>query len=637
MVDLIFGVLSASEEHAALVFDRLRHSLTTRGSGYSIAHDGKCRLGVVRRHASGIGPAPRIARGKGGALIAGDLRLTGAGDHAASPGLGTDEADLALATALDNPDRFPDRLAGDFAIAAWFPARGELVLARDRIGIRPLFLARMHSGGIAFASLPRALVEAGCAEADTDPRELIRWLCGPAPAVQQTHLRAIRRVPAGHVLRVSDGRERCVRYWRLARQPTIRPASPDALQSELRILIERAVARCLPDEGPVATLLSGGLDSAAIGATAARRLAGSGRAITGFCRATAQTRAHLGAPDQTGLATSVAREAGIPLRLVPTDYIAAVFDAPPVPGVCFAGDLDGGDSEILAQAAALGADRLLCGLGGDEGASGHGSGRYADALGRGLIGACLAAVARDARREGSRAIRRLVVEVMRAVVPRRLLSATLGSIGRAGYVPPGAEFVAPGGRGFVPARLLRSDGPRPFLESNHYQAGLEARAIKAAEHGLRYVYPLLDPELLDFTTRAPALFWCRDGIARWPMRAAMAGLLPDEVRLAPDKLLDDGTEALWLAENRTCLAGLARRLGRLPEVAEILDMEKIARDIEAVPPPAEVTQRIRDRAAQGRQFDDLFCTGWIALFGARFIASGGGMRPVPPGTRQADA
>lgn len=643
MVDLVFGVLATPRDPAAEVFERLRLSLCRAtppvASGCSVADSGPCRLGVVRRSTTGQPAAPPIIRGTGGALLAGDLRLVGTAAHAAALGLDPKASDgeFALAAARDDPRRFPRRLTGDFALAAWLPGRAGLLLARDRIGVRPLFHARLPGGGIAFASLPGALVEAGCAAAVTDAREMVRWLCGPAPAGPRTHLRDIARVPAGHVLQVSGGRERCTRYWRLATRPTIAPTSQDEVATGLRQRLERAVARCIPGEGPVATLLSGGLDSTAVAALAARLTADSGRETTGFCRVTPRGRAHLGAPDQGPLAASAARRAGITLRLVPTDFIASALDGPAVPGVSFAGDLRGGDGQILGAAAALGTDRILCGLGGDEGASAYGDGRYADALARGLVAACAAAVIRDAGREGARAFRRLAVEAMRAVLPRGPLAAVLSRLGRPGYRHACAQFLSPQARHLLPAPMFRTDGPRAFLESNHYQGGLEARAIKAAEHGLRYVYPLLDPDLLDFTARLPALFWVLDGIARWPIRAATADLLPDGVRLATDKMLDDGTEALWLAENRARLAAGARALGRLPEVAQVFDMDAVARDIAQVPPPAEVARRIRACAAQGRQSDAPLPPGWVALFNARFIASGGGMRPLPATPAQPDA
>jgi len=169
-----------------------------------------------------------------------------------------------------------ERLQGMFAFALHDRRRGELLLARDRLGIKPLYIWGEH-GGLAFGSEAKALLELPDVERAPNLDALdayltLRYVPGP-----QTLFEGIFKLPAGHFLRWRPGRLELRRYWR-------RPA---AGSDELRAWVQRAPGRELVDlfgktfeeavrrrmgsDVPVGAYLSGGLDSSAIVAAMARQ------------------------------------------------------------------------------------------------------------------------------------------------------------------------------------------------------------------------------------------------------------------------------------------------------------------------------------------------------------------------------
>ena len=166
------------------------------------------------------------------------------------------------------------RAVGMFAFALWDQERRELLLARDRFGIKPLLYAPLGNGGIAFASEIRTLKEHPGIDFGIDPEALSEYLaCLYVPAPRTIH-RGIRKLPPGHFLRWRDGRTEIAPYW----QPRIagaRDASPDEAAEEVLPLLRQAVSGCMIADVPVGCFLSGGLDSsviAALMAEEARRL-----------------------------------------------------------------------------------------------------------------------------------------------------------------------------------------------------------------------------------------------------------------------------------------------------------------------------------------------------------------------------
>jgi asparagine synthase (glutamine-hydrolysing) len=159
---------------------------------------------------------------------------------------------------------FAERLRGMFAVALWDAPRRRLVLARDRFGIKPLYY-RTTGSELSFASELDALP---CGEVDLDAVEaFLAFNSIPAPL---SIFREIRKLPAGHVLTWEDGRVALERYARPGPVPLRLDAADAELEEECRARLADSVRAHLVADVPVGVLLSGGVDSGALAALAAR-------------------------------------------------------------------------------------------------------------------------------------------------------------------------------------------------------------------------------------------------------------------------------------------------------------------------------------------------------------------------------
>lgn len=167
-------------------------------------------------------------------------------------------------------------LNGQFAFAVYDRQSRRLWLVRDRMGIKPLYY-RFDGRGVAFASEIKALLALAPDAAECNIDALHEWLFFGNALGGRTLYRGIRQVPPGHYLEVHlptlahESRA----YWSLAEQAS-EPAGDDRDQAiaTTRELLERAVARQLVSDVPVGVFLSGGIDSSAITAFASRHYAG---------------------------------------------------------------------------------------------------------------------------------------------------------------------------------------------------------------------------------------------------------------------------------------------------------------------------------------------------------------------------
>lgn len=164
------------------------------------------------------------------------------------------------------------RLNGPFAFAIWDHATKELFLARDRFGIRPLFIAQ-HQGALIFGSEAKALLCYPNLSPVIDPLCVSETFTLWASAPDRSAFLGIRELAPGHFLRAGpEGIREERAWWHLEFAPPAdwRTESVDTLAEELRALLEDATRLRLRADVPVAAYLSGGLDSSATAAIARR-------------------------------------------------------------------------------------------------------------------------------------------------------------------------------------------------------------------------------------------------------------------------------------------------------------------------------------------------------------------------------
>ena len=156
----------------------------------------------------------------------------------------------------------PGHLRGMFAFAIWDERRKSLLLARDRVGKKPLLYAQVN-GQLVFASEFAPLLLHPDIGRDVDFEAIdhyLSFICVPAPA---TAYRAIRKLEPGHSLLWRDGEIKTERYWQLDFTNKVKISVEDAGERAVELLREAVRVR-LMSEVPLGAFLSGGIDSSAV-------------------------------------------------------------------------------------------------------------------------------------------------------------------------------------------------------------------------------------------------------------------------------------------------------------------------------------------------------------------------------------
>lgn len=216
-------------------------------------------------------------------------------------------------------DRFLERLAGDFCFALWDAAKGELIAARDQLGIRSLFHA--EAGGRRYLSDSLDWIAAQpSVDTALDDYWIADFLCADRSLdFDRTVYRAIQRLPPAHALEVKSGGTRLRRYWRLDVAEPLYFRDRRLYAERFRELLATAVNERLPSRGKVGISLSGGLDSTTLAAFAVSGV-GNPSSVVSECvhfeRSIPDDEAHF--------STLAARHLGIDLRLRAIDDL--VYD-----------------------------------------------------------------------------------------------------------------------------------------------------------------------------------------------------------------------------------------------------------------------------------------------------------------------
>src|SRR5262245_13266998 len=165
-------------------------------------------------------------------------------------------------------DAFVDRLNGMYAFALWDARRRRLLLGRDRLGVKPLYL-RDDGKHIVFASEAKAILALPGVDAALEPAALHSYLqLGYVPAPQAI-FRGIEKVPPGTLVVIENGRRTARRYWNV-------PSGVDRARTEgewidrIRARLEESVRMQMVSDVPIGAFLSGGIDSSCVVAFMAR-------------------------------------------------------------------------------------------------------------------------------------------------------------------------------------------------------------------------------------------------------------------------------------------------------------------------------------------------------------------------------
>lgn len=420
-----------------------------------------------------------------------------------------------------------DRLRGMFAFALWDARRARLAIARDHIGIKPLYYAMLPAGGFAFASELRSLLAGGLLPFELDPRAVGGYLAYGAVQEPLTAVRGTSVLPPASWIELDAAgtilAEHC--YWKLPTPDLSRSLVPrEALVAEGREILEHSVKRHLVSDVPLGVFLSSGIDSTAVLGLAQRAAPGQARAFT------------VSFPDdprvnEASVARATAERLGVEYHECAVDHTTALRWAEGFLESADQPTMDGLNTYIISRAVReQGIVVALSGQGGDEVFGGYPSfrqvprllrwmerGSFIPPAARAALAGWAGAVAGSTRREKARDIAADCAELAavyfqyRKLLSNRELSRLGVDAERLGLTP---SFHLPefaGERWVVPGDPVASVAR---LETMFYLQNvlLHDGDVYGMANSLEIRVPLLDRDLMEWAFRLPGSVLQRPGL-----------------------------------------------------------------------------------------------------------------------------
>ncbi len=497
----------------------------------------------------------------------------------------------------------PAHLVGDFAFAIWDRRAEELFCAVDQMGKRS-FYYYLSPKLFSFATLIRPLF----VNREISHKYCEEWISDylAIPTVMHqldselTIYQDILMLPAGHTLTVGKDGVRKSEYWSVSRRKELRLNSDEEYEAALRDVLAEAVRCRLRSVRPVGIMLSGGLDSTSVAGIAAAELQKSDRRLRAFSsiplkeyrnrlptgRIADETafieavRAHCG-----NIAVTYCRFEG-KHALSDTDRLMALLEQPykTLENLFW---IEG----ILARAEADNIGVMLTGGVGNTTIS-YGSMEQCliSLLGSGKWPAFIGELRKSAHRKQANPLRTLV-DVLKFFFPYPIQKAWYQRRNPAWAAPLRLSPINPAFAARIgqPARFKQYHYDPLFIEKKDafsyrrrmldpahlsHQAGVYTKIALA--HRLIIRDPTLDQRVVEFCMSVPVEQYCRDGRERSLLRRAMAGILPDTVRLNYDQR---GRQSADFVQRLQPVARLmvaeALRIGELEDERKYLDIPRI--------------------------------------------------------------
>jgi Asparagine synthase (glutamine-hydrolyzing) len=543
-----------------------------------------------------------LVGGGGRFVLVADVRLDNRQELAAELGWPPErireaaDADYVMAAWERWQDGCLGKLVGDWALAVWDAHTRIMTLARDLVGLRPLFY---HAGRdfFAFASMAKGLHALPEIPAAPDPDTLRGYLAQAPQQGAGSFFKDIFRVElGGKVLLHADGRiTRGFWYdWSSLRE---RAVSDDAACiEEFRSIFDRAVSDRLRTDGRIGCHLSSGFDSTAVTVTAAQMLQAEGKRLTAytFVPASALTGpipTNKLADEGGAAAATAAHHSNIDhVRINAADALIgdsfdAAFDYQEIPS--FRPAYSPFRDECFRRMSARGESVLLTGSLGNTTLSRTGLERLYDEFGRGHFRTWLHEAAGLCRR-GARGPAQVLRLTLKPLLPSWLT--------RSQFTPYLRDGVTA-----LEALLVRIVGRIPFGEMN--KGDLAAFGVDVRD-------PTADRRLIEFSLSLPLRFWLRDGKPKWLYHQAFRSRVPEAV-------LQSRLRGLMLADFPGRLERskprLEAQIGRVlndPLVRALVDVEFLAAfAAQPLPSEAEILQ----------QEERYFANAMTTLSAAHFI------------------
>jgi len=537
---------------------------------------------------------------------------------------GVTDADLILASYREWDERSVEHLIGDFALALWDSRKHRLLCARDPFGVKPLYYHHAPGRLFAFASEVEALLALEDVDDETDDFEVARHLLIPLGRdASTTYYAQIRRVLPAHVLKVSRLDLEPRRYWVLDPERELRLSSDEEYAEALRETFVEAVRCRLRAATSVASMLSGGIDSAAVTCVAARLLAAGGAPL----HTLSAVYPRVPESDESEFIQAVLDRGGM------TPHFLVADATSPIAEIDRMNRLVGGANwganlylnwELYGLAAAAGARVVLDGFDGDSTLS-HGTGYLSElAMSGRWLKLAMTAIPYSRRRGRPTLSDFLSLVRLGLRHPSRatILTPLARVRGRKQGGGPRPDGASPNRYSVLNPDFVRrfsdrvvADPHPPTREREFHLRKLSGLALFegvgwleacAAGRGVEVRLPFCDVRVAELCLSFPPDQKIRRGWTRYAMRRAMQGILPPEIQWRTGKAdLHHGRASAWRSSQDGRIEAILSEPN--PTLMRYLDRERV--------------RELHDRFLRGETDHDEGLVLWRALSLALWLSS----------------
>ncbi len=531
----------------------------------------------------------------------------------------TTDNELILKLYQSFGDECADRLLGDFAFAIWDPARGKIFAARDVMGCQPIYFSN-NAKGFFVAERIEHLIEHDAVAKSDDEAFIAATLSYGYAHFERTGFAEIRKIPPGCFLLADENSLTLKNYWQPEQVRQRDWPSHEHCINEFRSLLRQAIADRIPVEGRIGVHVSGGLDCSSIALIAADVLEEESMprpiAFTWYPEPGADLgEAELEEYERLHAVCNALDVDPVYTDQTPENVVNVLDRDNRIRPICNASY---NERPVLAEAQKRGVKVIMSGFGGDEAASFDGRG-YLEQL---AVTGRWSKLSGFAQFQGRSKLRFVLSKLVHGLLFRFAPDTVLRSYQHNLSAPETSAYKALL-FAIIPERLMFWRKPTEFQEqdASEVEAYLHPKLVKAgvalppipivrysntrtalcnllrwpalmtrieamepdaADHGIRYVYPLMDRRIVEFTLSLPPHVFQDANWKRLFFRQVMEPVLPKEVcwrhvksdPARADPLIDAMMDAF------VSIGKHLKQSGDYPETAKYLDVPRLLRDLD---------------------------------------------------------